>query len=344
MKLNFNKPRDRHKHYLNEFSKAVAGSVNDHVKDGRKLPGDYLKPKPREGREYAFQLEGLARLEVRMGREPRAAKRWLKHFKGIEDSLGVFDHWNAMAENERQWKLTPELQAHFRKMTDYAVGQVEERLIKEGWLTLRDAVYQAHTEPRERLFEELDDARWHKPRKEAALLARVLRDEAREIHDNFTEGTLALDHIEHGLHEFRRKIRWLGIYTRCTQGKIQLSEGAPNEPLAHWVTPERATDRYNQVPVNPSIEHPVFFLRGGFYALTALIEDLSQLKDPALWTWEISRLGKVYGLKEAQVREILGDDYVSHHTILRDARKVVRRYLHKESLLIRIADYFDRQT
>ena len=59
---------------------------------------------------------------------------------------------------------------------------------------------------------------WIKEEKETKKLTKFFRDEASSLHEKIVSGEIDLNHIEDGIHELRRKLRWLGIYSSALLG------------------------------------------------------------------------------------------------------------------------------
>ena len=89
-----------------------------------------------DGRTPFFQLQGLARIDTKLGKgkDKKHAANLLEEFKEIEDAIGKYDYWNTFLENNKSWKFPIEFESYFNKQINYYLGVMEERLVRFGWL------------------------------------------------------------------------------------------------------------------------------------------------------------------------------------------------------------------
>jgi hypothetical protein len=335
-----NNPDERYDKHLKAFQIALVAAIEDHQKRPLQPLGQLLYAK--DGRTPMFQLQGLARLEKKMGRNSKVADEWLAHAKELEDALGKYDYWVSMLENNRLWRFTAPIEQHFRAQVAYSLGVLEERLMKLGWVE-RDLQGTRKADDGMRWFHKtLKKADWRNPSKERKKLLAMFRDEAMEVHDKVIKGELDLDHVELGIHEFRRNTRWLGIYASALLGKVRLDKKNPKGRLGHYITPERVAFKHNQLPDHP-VEDPVLFLPGAFYAMSELIAGIGDIKDPGLATEEMMHLGKLHGISPGLVRKHLGKDLYPHAKVVKDAKSLIMHYVAKERIFLHMADHFDAQ-
>jgi hypothetical protein len=336
-----NKTSDRYEHHLSNFQK----KLDDAFKNTKKNPmfslghNLYLN----DGRTPLFQMQGLARIEKKAGKNKKKAELWLSHAKELEDALGKYDYWMAMIENNKRWKFPAQIDRYFHSQAAYALGILEERMIKLGWIEKDYHGTRLSEEGLRQFKKSLKKADWYGASKEQRKLLELYRDEAMEIHDKIIKKELDLNHVEFGIHEFRRNVRWLGIYASALLGKVRLDKSTGKEPMKKFVNTKRSSIKHNQLPVNQSQESPVLFLPGGFYAMSDLIARIGDIKDPGLATEEMTQIGKMFGLSPATVKKHLGKDYMSHNSVIKQAKDIIHLYVVKENLFAHLADHFNKQ-
>lgn len=336
-----NQPHERYLKHIGDFDTRLRKSLKEHSKNKLIHVGALLHAN--DGRTPYFQLQGLARIDSKMGKDKERAENWLLEFKEIEDAIGKFDYWNAMLINNKRWKFPRAVEDYFTNQAYLNLGILEDRLVRQSWLKRGMAGLEYSDEALKNFKRSMKKVEHFGSEKEKKKLLRLFRDEVMEIHDKVKSAEIDLNHIELGIHEFRRKIRWIGIYSSSLMGKVRIENATTGKPLSHFVTKERSALKFNQLPVNPKQKDPVYYLRGGFYAVSDLISIIGDIKDPGLATEEMLHIGKLLGIKDAIIRKHLGDEFYPHTKVVEDARKIIKQYLFKENILLHIADHFDKQ-
>lgn len=341
-KMNANKPQERYYFHLNSFDEKLNKALDANKKNPLLSLGHFLYIS--DARTPFFQLQGLARIEDKSGKNDNLGLDWLNQFKKIEDALGKYDYWITMIKNNERWKFPKEIENYFHQQANFYLGVLEERLINQGWI-IRDLTgYKKSDNAMSNFKNQIKNAEWYKPEKESKKLARLLRDEAQEIHDKICEKEIDIDHIELGIHEFRRKIRWLGIYSSALLGKVKLSNNNASDPLKIYITKTNQDFKFNQLPTSNGIENTVSFLRGGFYAMSDIIKIIGDIKDPGLATEEMLNIGSLFGLSKDQIANHLGNEYYPHDKVVDDAKEHIEKLIFTENTLQYIADHFDKQS
>jgi len=334
-------PKARYLYQLNKFSEAMKKSVAEHATTPKSSLGAISHK--HDGRTPLFQLQALARLDRKISNHSEIAENWLAEFKALEDMFGQYDHWNTMVENNTRWKLPNDLGQYFIHLRFSLSHKLELLLTTQGWITGTPGHWAPSTAAVNRFENDAKDAAWHKPRKEQQKLLEFLRDEVLKIHKAIESRKIDLQELESGIHEFRRKLRWILIYASALRGKISLGKPAPSDALNQYVTEERMKIPFNQLPINSDEAPVVSFLPGGLYALGELIKKISDIKDPGLCTEEVTRIGDFYGLDPELIRRSLGADHSHHADTVTAVQSAVDRYILKEKILVHIGDYFDKQ-
>lgn len=331
----------RYQFHLHSFHEKLILSLR-HAQDNKLVHvGEALYRN--DARTPLFQLQGLARIESRAGKNPGKGKRWAESFKILEDNLGTYDFWTSLQESNQHWKFQPSMHDFLTLKKGFYLGLIENNLITQGWIETENEIAKPSERAPQQFLKELKKAHWYKKEKETRVLAKFFRDETLEIDEKIRNKEINLNDIEHGVHELRRQLRWLGIYSSALLGKVQFSPAGRNDKLGHYVTKERSNYRFNLLPSLQPGENPLSFLRGGFFALSVLIEQLGKLKDPALATEEIMKISKGLGINTSLVRSRMGQDYFTSSRALKEAGGLIKHMLLKERILLHIAEHFDQQ-
>ncbi len=157
-----------------------------------------------------------------------------------------------------------------------------------------------------RLGRTLADVSWPSPRKERKLVAEFLHEKVRATEKIAHE--LDLNDVEHGLHELRRRLRWLSIYAAALDGAVQLDHAA--KPPRNWnryLTPAVVNNPFNDLPKGDGSIKPVLLPAPLFYALSWTIAELGSLKDRAQWTETVTHGLEAVGVAGAKPKKWLGD-------------------------------------
>ncbi len=336
-----NNPESRYLSHLLSFEEKLKKSVEVKNKNPLASLGHVLFEN--EGRTPFFQLQGLARLEIRAGKNEKKALKWLNDFKTIEDAFGKYDYWLSFLIQNKRWNLPIEMIEYIEKQLNYHLGVLEERLSYYGWIHSDFFTCYITDKAITEYKRQLKKSDWYTSSKEARKISGFLRDETIEIYQKIKSKEIDLDHIEFGIHEFRRQLRWLGIYSSALMGKVVLSKEKAKDPLSKYLTQDNKNHRFNILPEFKEIENPVLFLRSGFYAIGELIKDIGEIKDRGLITFELLQLGDFMGIKHNVIKTCLGKDYYPEQQVLKDAKDQIEKKILQERVLNHVADFFDKQ-
>lgn len=224
-----------------------------------------------KARDILFRLEALCRV-YREIHDKKIFDAWYKRFKTMEDLLGVLDYHESLHNEFSQFK---ELKKASEKIY---LGKFEE---EAGYLSevLRDQGWQAGT-----LLNEfsafLHTAEWKSEEEDAAGFGLVMANELDKLVSKYRDGELNPYKLEEGIHEFRRRIRWVSIYATASNGLVQLrSNPALEKQLKTYCTPEVIASPFNVMPKQKGLRHSLVIQSANFYAMSWLISELGRIKD-----------------------------------------------------------------
>lgn len=118
----------------------------------------------------------------------------------------------------------------------------------------------------------------------AAFSAFIIKS-ANKLVKEYRQGTFSTTDIEKGLHELRRKLRWISLYIQNANGLIQLKPSLhPEKKFADYLTPETLSSPFMKLPENKSISTPVHIRTETYAAFSSIIAEIGALKDQGLAT------------------------------------------------------------
>jgi hypothetical protein len=337
-----NNPNLRFNHHLDDFNSKFKKSFTVYEKNNLSPIGHNLYEVG--ARTPLFQLQGLARIEKKVGKNKDAAEQWLLQLKDLEDGIGKYDYWRVMMANNKRWKFPKEIQNYFEFQAAYELGVLEERLSKYGWIEKDYTGVKLAGIGYNKLAKSFKKGDWYSSEKEKRKLASLFMNESIEIHDKIDKKELDLNNVELGIHEFRRNVRWIGIYSSALLGKARIEKYHYSQPLKKFVSSEKEKISFNKLPINAKQKDPLYILPGAFYAMSDLIFKIGEIKDLGLATEEMTKIGKMYNLSTATIKKHLGNEYCTHSKVVSEAKKLINDYVLNENLFKHMAEHFYKQT
>ncbi|CAN5620626.1 hypothetical protein BH11BAC2_BH11BAC2_22560 [soil metagenome] len=223
-----------------------------------------------------FKLEGLCRL-FKNTIDKDIFEELLKSFKAIEDVFGDYDYHESMYLGISSKSGVPdEFVNYFKKKMDDSQRRMDRFIKAEYWLPVDAGKYDA-------LKKTLLHIDWPDLEKLKERIAKQIAKEMHKIREKYEEGELDPHDIENGMHEIRRKFRWISIYAQVLNGLIQLKavEHLPDD-LKMYHTPEVMKSPFNKLPPALKGVSPLYINDIDFFALSWVIAELGDLKDMAI--------------------------------------------------------------
>jgi hypothetical protein len=333
--------KHRYLHHLEKFASSVLKAEKSFKKNPKIHPGILLYQL--DGRTPFFQLQGLARIDNAIGKHQKYSEKWFLEFKNIEDAFGKMDFWLAALDSNKKWKFNAELTGFMQQQAWIQLGVLESRLEEYGWVVRTSTGFEFSIAPMERFKSEFKKCDWYTPKKEKKKIIKFLINEAEEIEEKLASKEIDLNLVEEGIHEFRRKLRWLGIYSSALNGKVYIDKHNNTMPLDSFVTPQNKSLGFNKLPVNKEESDLIGFLPGGFYAMSDLIKSIGDIKDPALYSEEMMRLGAMHLVPAKEIKKRLGMDFMNHHDAVSQAKDLIEKFVFEHKLIHHISEHFKKQ-
>ena len=223
-------------------------------------------------------------------------------FKPIEDALGKYDYWYDLLEKNKNWNISIEIEEYFKQQLFIQVGLIEQLLIKYKWINKnKENVYEYNVNGYLNKKKKINKIKIFNQKKELNLLLNVFIKEIDSIHNKLINNKFNLNDLENGIHEFRRKLRWVGIYSSALNGKVVIDNNTKDRVLKKYITSENKKNKFNILPVNKGIDYKLNFLPGGYYAMSELIAKIGVIKDKALISEEIIKIGNWMNIPKGKI-------------------------------------------
>jgi len=291
-----------------------------------------------------FKIQALVRLLDRKKKKNlRAISAILSISKTVEDMIGQFDFASSILKGNEKWQFPDEVRNQILIQYGFALGTLEECLLQLGWITRGKNVIQYDDFGFEYLKSALKEISFPSSKKEKKQVLEMFKNICLDIDEDIREKKIDLTHIEDGIHEFRRDIRWLSIYASALRGKVILSNNPETDPFQDYIIQSNIDSRYNTLIINDDEKNILTFQQGGFYALGTLISDLGMIKDKGLITEYLMHLGTSKGMNEEDIMSKLADDYQDVTTTIQQATDKINQFVLEEDGFIKLANHFEAQ-
>ena len=271
-------------------------------------------------RQCFFYLQALCRI-YRKAQDKKPFKALGECFKAAEDQLGKIDHWDGWLKDAEP--LSPAQIAALEQHKAAEITKLQNLLDDGDWLS--GDFLRIRT-----ILAELADIDWHSAAKDRREVADFLANELDELDGDFRKGEFDFKEIELGVHEFRRKLRWLSIYAQALDGLIQLRPVASMDArLRPYMTNQTVESPFNVLPKQkPGIE-PLYFSAPRFYAMSWVITEIGTIKDAGL---------KIEAMH--QIAEELGEDAAGKPdtSIAKTVSEIVHAFIVENAILRELRD------
>lgn len=224
-------------------------------------------------RQCLFYLQALCRAYKKTGTKKRF-KDIGGSVKILEDQLGKIDYWDGWVTECSACKGFP--LAMLRTLRDHRERELEvmQRMLDEGcWLADKDSAL-------EKILDSLAEEDWQKAGKDREKIARFLVEEISELDAACHTGVFDFQELETGVHEFRRQLRWIGIYAFAFDGLIQLRMVEKPESLYYkYMTEVVVKSPFHSLPPEKTGIAPLHFSAPDYFALSWIIAEIGKIKD-----------------------------------------------------------------
>lgn len=286
-------------------------------------------------RQILFYLQALARIYKDIHNKKRFEKMRIS-FKSLEDQLGKIDYYDSFIKQFKSNKNVPKavlenLNIHFQN----ELNNLKSILQTEGWVDNESSKIN-------KIKKELFTANWKTEKEERIAIGEVIINFIEEIEYKYEIGILNFNDLEHGVHEFRRQIRWISIYAQALNGLFQLKTINHHHPILNtYLTKKVLESPFNILPPLPENTIPIYYQSTNFYALSWLIAESGNLKDEGLKTVCIENALKETGveLKEeiaVKLNKIIDNNTRTPHQIKEEMEVLVDTFIYESKVLFKL--------
>lgn len=250
-------------------------------------------------RQSLFYLQALARIYKEIHNKKRFEKMRLA-FKMFEDQLGKIDYYDGFIKIFSKNSAVPEtITQNLKQHYDVELKNLNELLLEYNWINAEKPKIAS-------IQKDLATASWKKVEEERSAIAQVLIKHIEEIEYKYEIGILNFNDLEHGVHEFRRQLRWISIYAQALNGLIQLKSIENSHPtLDLYLTKKVLESPFNKMPEVISVSKSICLQSASFYALSWMIAESGQLKDEGLSTVCLETAMAEIGMNETETQDLL---------------------------------------
>lgn len=282
-------------------------------------------------RTQFFMLEGLAKLYAGL-HDHESFKKLNDWFKKAEDGFGKMDHYEAvyssMSANE---KIPAEHTHYFLSMLEESTAKMNEMLEDEDWIS-------SNRKRINKINDRLTEMNWLSPSEEAESIVKFYAKAIQSIGAFLEEKKGDFKDIEHDVHEFRRKLRWLSIYAQALQGVVQFDPiEKATEIHKKYLTDAIVKSPFNKLPSLGDCEVWVTVDKPSFLALSWTIAELGAIKDDGLMLTALCEAIQYHtggSINEALIEaySTLGDTQTRMEVILQQAEVVSHTFYEEKHL------------
>jgi hypothetical protein len=278
-------------------------------------------------RNYFFKCEALCRI-FRAAVDKKYFDNYYELFKNVEDQLGNFDYHEALFTEISSTIKSPEtFLTYFKNNRDDSYKSLQSFLKKEKWLAQKSSKY-------EEINSDLLSVEYPSQHALRSSLGKYIIKQLEKVTEEYANGKLDPENIESGIHEIRRKLRWVSIYAQVCDGWIQLKPvNLHLEELSVYLTDEIIKSPFNVLPPATKDIAPLHIETNHFYALSWIIAELGKLKDEGMKILAIESAIKTLEIKDKeQIKNI--------RTIFNASSKQLESIPGKAALLLN--DFFNK--
>ncbi len=230
-------------------------------KDNEKLLDALIKG----GRGYFFSVQGLSRIYEE--KYPDTMEPMREQSKLMEDLIGK------LVDDGIHLKYAQDVGADPRVVRHVKAEQKENR--KELLQLLRDQKWIDAKDTRLDKWErKIEKTEWDGPKKDRIYILQKMYEFTQQLRHKDWD----MNDLQDGMHDFRRRVRWLSIYTRTLADLMVMDDRSLGRWDAILEDPIAQSD-YAKMPEVEKLKFPILIPKQVMLELTKAIEELGDAKD-----------------------------------------------------------------
>lgn len=273
-------------------------------------------------RTTLFMAQSITRILINLNKNPNY-EIWHKVYKKLEDTLGEIDFYDTGIKSFSKNKSIKKQQMDYLiKKKNKVVEKLNKKLVtKEFYISVFEAVILAN---------ELNF-------NDKLIVNEIKKHIAKEINyisTFFGQFPKSFDNMELQVHELRRKLRWLSIYSQSLTGLIVLKKVTTKyEWEKQFITNNEKTSIYNNFKVVKNLEDYIYFNHKAFFALSFIIKKLGEIKDIGLNLSILKKsikkttTEKIASIEEMAIKQLKLP--INEDDLLNDAHKILTLFIKK---------------
>ncbi|MEK6707055.1 MAG: hypothetical protein AABZ06_14855, partial [Bdellovibrionota bacterium] len=221
-----------------------------------------------DSRKYIFRLEALSRLYRDHPTLGEGFNRLLGFFKQFEDSLGAYVDAKKTAKKADELGVSQEI---VKLLSDHAQQKHHELvayLKTSGWADGSSGQFLE-------MQRFLEGVSWYKQKVDRLFLLGVFSKELSKIESI----TFNMRDLQGGVHELRRRLRWILIDIQSLRGKVEIIDDKPPKALKPLLDTLEEPNKYGVFEISDGVKKRIKIRKSFYQALNALVTRLGELKD-----------------------------------------------------------------
>ncbi len=220
-------------------------------------------------RRYIFRLEGLFRLYEKAQWANRYYQ-WKMTFKRLEDALGVSVDARKMVKNAKELNLPEAAIQYLENQAESNNRNLEQLLLSDGW-------YGKNAHTLNDLVAFLNSTEIPSLKQDAQYVRKRLHRESEKI----IKAHYDMHNLPSGLHELRRRLRWILIETQGVRGEVEIiNDQVPHLNLSPFQDLGPEPTKYLTIEkTSYPLENTVQLSSSIYRSISYLVDRLGKIKD-----------------------------------------------------------------
>lgn len=239
----------------------------------QKQPGLWLFSNKARG--TLFMLESLCRLYDKWLQDARFT-HWHAEFKKLEDLLGEIDVYDTFIKEFSETKKIPADSLYYmQSKREKALKKFDKYIKKQKYLKKGVGKF----------AKQIHDMHLRFDTAVITVIGEAIQTEINVAEEFAAYNDYHYSELEDHVHELRRKLRWIGMYTESLHGMVKLSaDGNKYKWERKYLNKKSLSSPFNRVRASKSFTRHIEFEKKHFVALNQMIKELGEIKDDGINT------------------------------------------------------------